>query len=58
MVPVFQIYILDLLVSTFAVMAVSGLLHAVLLIAYKPVSANMARRQIEKLKENKKSNNN
>lgn len=51
-VPVVEVtglWFLDALFTTFAIVTLSGLLHFVLLRAYKPVSETMAQRKIDKM---------
>lgn len=55
-VQVFDIYWLNILVTIFLIMAFSGLLHYVLLLAYKPVAEASMMRLKEKMQKQRQKN--
>lgn len=55
-IPFTKIGFIDYLLTAFAIMALAGLGHYVLLRAYKPVHEEMAYREIEKLKRKNNGN--
>jgi len=46
-----DIWIINFILTLFVIVAGSGLFHAIILVAYKPVAENMVRRQIAKMKK-------